>query len=250
MKKLQDNKSPGNDLITGYWYKHLSFYEQDLSSLFNQALNGRVEIPKWMAKAKTSLLSKNKETKNPKNYRPIALQNIMLKLYTSCINKFIQHHCVTNNIVTTEQAGGKKDVWGCLEQLLINKTVIDEVKSKRRSLITMWLDYQKAFDSIPHKWLIKALKLSKVPPILIKAIEHLITKWSTNVHLRTDKETIVTDEIKYLKGIFQGDSLSVILFILCLNPLSFLLNKLNGYKMGNNGNRNRNITNLFFVDDL
>jgi len=78
--------------------------------LFNQALNGRIEIPKWIAKAKTTLRSKNKETKNPKNYQPIALQNIMLKLYTSCINKFIQHHFESNNIVTTEQAGGKKDV--------------------------------------------------------------------------------------------------------------------------------------------
>ena len=29
-----------------------------------------------------------------------------------------------NNIVTTEQAGGKRGVWGCLEQLLINKTVL------------------------------------------------------------------------------------------------------------------------------
>ena len=84
------------------------------------------------------LLPQNDERMNPKNYRPIALQNIMLKLCTSCINQMLQNHCEMNNIVTAEQAGGKKDVWGCFEQLLIKKkTVTDEVRINSRSLITM-----------------------------------------------------------------------------------------------------------------
>ena len=40
----------------------------------------------------------------------------MFKLYTSYINTFVQQHCEINIIVTTEQAGGKRGVWGCLEQ--------------------------------------------------------------------------------------------------------------------------------------
>ena len=43
------------------------------------------------------------------------------------MNQFLQDHCQCNYVVTTEQAGGKKEVWGCLEQLLINKTVLEEV---------------------------------------------------------------------------------------------------------------------------
>ena len=68
-----------------------------------------------MAKAKTILLPKNDQTNWAKNYRPIALQNIMLKLYTGCINQFLQDHYQRSNIITVEQAGGKKEVWGCLE---------------------------------------------------------------------------------------------------------------------------------------
>ena len=60
----------------------------------------------------------------------------------------------------------------------------------------------------------------------------------------------MSDLIRYLRGIFQGDSLSVLLFILAVNPLSFLLNKLKGYKMGSSSNRNTNITHLFFLNDL
>ena len=50
----------------------------------------------------------------------------MLKLHTSCMNQLLQHHCNINSIITTKQAGGKKDVCGCLEQLLIIKTILEE----------------------------------------------------------------------------------------------------------------------------
>ena len=78
----------------------------------------------------------------------------MYKIYTGCLNGFLQDHCERNNIITNEQAAGKKGVWGCTEQLLINKTILKEVKRLRRNLVTVWLDYQKAFDSVPHSWMI------------------------------------------------------------------------------------------------
>ena len=124
------------------------------------------------------------------------------------------------------------------------------MKTNRRSLVTMWLDYQKSLWQHSTQMAYQSPWTCKSPSNLINALKHLITKWSTKVHLKTRSNNIVTEEIKYSKGIFQGDSLSVILFILCVNPLSFLLNKMNGYKMGGNGNRDQNITNLFFVDDL
>ena len=203
-----------------------------------------------MAKAKTILFPKNDQTNWAKNYRPIALQNIMLKLYTGCINQFLQDHCQRSTIIIAEQAGGKKEVWGCLEQLLINKTMLEEVTENHRSLITMWLDYQKTFDSVPHKWLIKALELAKVPEKVITAIKTLMKKCSTNVNIQSEATSIESQPVQYLREIFQGDSPSVLLFMLSVNPLSYLLNKLQGYRTSENGNRNQNILHLFFVDDL
>ena len=45
---------------------------------------------------------------------------------------------------------------------MISKAILKEVKNRCCSLIIMWLDYQKAFDSVLHKGLIKALELAKV----------------------------------------------------------------------------------------
>ena len=45
VNKMQDGKSPGNDLIVGYWYKHLTFYRHALIHLFDQTLNGQQQLP-------------------------------------------------------------------------------------------------------------------------------------------------------------------------------------------------------------
>ena len=119
------------------------------------------------------------------------------------------------------------------------------IKRKKNALY-IWLDYKKAFDSVPHSWLIKSLKLAKVPSTIIKAIERLTETWSMNAYLLTSKENITTDEIKYKKGILQCDALSVILFILSVNPSSFLLNRAEGFEI----TEEKSLNHVFFVDDL
>ena len=115
-------------------------------------------------------------------------------------------------------------------------------------MYTVRLDYQKAFDSVTHKWLLRSLQLAKVPIQLLSAIENLTKHWATIASLNGTNESVITDIIKYQNGIFQGDTLSVLLFVLCLNPLSFLLKNLKGYSYGKS--RNHTLTHNFFVDDL
>ena len=172
----------------------------------------------------------------------------MYKLFTSCLNLFLTDHVQSNNIITPEQAGGKRGVWGTTEQLLANKNIMKEVKSLRRSLTAVWLDYKKAFDSVSHSWLIYALKLANVPLDIINAISNLTNCWYAILNLQGKNESLMSEVIRFLKGIFQGDSLSVLLFVLSLNPLSFILKKEKGYLLGK-----RKIvkhTHNFFVDDL
>ena len=92
------------------------------------------------------------------------------------------------------------------------------------------------------------MKLAKVPKKIIDAITELTKVWKTKLKLSGTHEGVITEIINFLKGIFQGDSLSVILFILSVNPLSHLLKQLKGYAAGNK--RSINITHNFFVDDL
>ena len=67
-----------------------------------------LDLPNWLTLAQTTLSPKSQDTKNAKNYRPIACLNFVYKLYTSCLNIFLQNHCQVNEIITSEQAVGKK----------------------------------------------------------------------------------------------------------------------------------------------
>ena len=45
--------------------------------------------------------------------------------------------------------------------------------------------------------------------------------WATKIILRAENETTETRIINYLTGVLQGDCLSLLLFILTVNPLYF-----------------------------
>ena len=248
VNKIHLGKSPGRDLLIGYWFKKLTFYIEPLANLYQNTFKGSTTLPDWLTLAKTILLLKNEHTQAAKNYQPIACLNLTYKLYTSCLNIFLEHHCRTNSIITTEQAGGKKGIWGTTEQLLINKNILKEAKTLKINIYTVWLDYPKAFDSVTHKWLLRSLQLAKVPIQLLSAIENLTKHWATIASLNGTNESVITDIIKYQNGIFQGDTLLVLLFVLYLNPLSFLLQNLEGYSYGKI--RNHTLTYNFFADDL
>ena len=70
--------------------------------------------------------------------------------------------------------------------------------------------------------------------------------WKTTLLLSHDKGNLISNSIDINSGIFQGDSLSPLLFCIALIPLSQQLNNTGyGYKI-----ENKVIDHLFFMDDL
>ena len=171
---MKNNGAPGNDLIRYYWIKKLSATHDVLVSEFKKTYEQADVLPLWLVTGRTILTPKNGHTKFAKNYRPIACQNIMYKIYTGILNAFIVDHCIHNDIITVEQAGGKPGSWGCTDQLLINKMILDEVRKHQRNLFMMWFDYKKAFDSVTHDWILKSLRLCQVPEKMINTIKNLM----------------------------------------------------------------------------
>jgi hypothetical protein len=68
------------------------------------------------------------------------------------------------------------------------------------------------------------------------------------VRLHTENELIETEDIKIQCGTFQGDSLSPLLFCICLSPLTEQLNRLNtGYEEHITKTK---VSHLLYTDDL
>ena len=160
----------------------------------------------------------------------------------------MSHHTNANKIIPSEHKGNASNTYGTIDQLIINKMVMDNVKLKQRNISTAWIDYKKAFDSVPHDWIIEILKIHKFDPITTKFLRKTMNKWKTSLHLNHRDGQIKTDHFSINTGIFQRDSPSGLLFILSLLPLSWLLNTSNiGYRINCQGDI---ISHLLFMDDL
>ena len=90
------------DTIIAYWVKKLSSLHVHLRNRMSDVWDGKTQLPGWLIHLKTILLAKSIETKNAKNYRPIACLNITYKLFTGILNQFLEDHCLANSIIAVE----------------------------------------------------------------------------------------------------------------------------------------------------
>ena len=94
----------------------------------------------------------------PKNYRPISVTPILCRLLETIVREVIVQHIKTNDIIINQQYGFREKR-GCVLQLL---TVLDKLVTSLENgnpVDMIYLDTQKAFDSVPHKRLIKKIKM-------------------------------------------------------------------------------------------
>ena len=203
--------------------------------------------PEWLVEGTTNLLPKKEETWIPKNYRPIACLPTTFKILTSVITDRLYNHQENESIMTPEHRGEKKDCYGCKDQLMINNVILEHCKKKKKNLSTAWIDYKKAFDRVPHSWILACLRMYKINPVLTTFIEVSMRQWKTNMVLVHESGVLEIGPISIKRGIFQGDSLSPLLFTMSLYPLSWELWKIRyGYQL----DKQTKINHLFYVDDL
>merc|ERR1719452_293298 len=214
-------------------------------------LSGEEAAPQWLSEGLTRLLPKNADTHLPNKYRPICCLPTTYKLLTAILSERLYDHLSDNDLLSEQQKGCIKDCFGTKDQLLLNKAILENCRKRATNLSMAWLNYQKAYDSVPYSWIQKCLQHYGVSKNITSFIADSMTKWKTKLCLKHEKGEIIIRDVHIKRGIFQGDSLSPLLFCLCINPLSRLLNsKDNGYNMNPRGQESQKIGHLLYMDDL
>ena len=112
------------------------------------------------------------------------------------------------------------------DQLLIDKVVsrVAQVKKAKG-----WIDYWKAYDMVPHSWIVEMLETVKMADNVNDLLCGRMSNWKTGLMSNGD----VWGEVRTKHEIFQRDSLSPLLLVLVMIPLTMLLKDQNiGYKLG------------------
>ena len=156
LNTLDTSKSPGPD---GLYPRPLAEMAEQLAepfqALFSTSLEEGILPQGWKDGNVTPMFKKGKKHQ-PGNYRPVSLTSILCRVMEKLARNEILEHLINNNLLSTFQHGFIK-ARSCTTQLL---AVLDDWTDgieHGENGDAIYLDYAKAFDTVPHKRLLTKL---------------------------------------------------------------------------------------------
>ena len=242
VKYLPNWKAAGPDGVYNFFIKRCTTLHEHLYRIVRDICLSGLEQEAWFYRGITYLIPKGVPLRGS-DFRPITCMSNLYKLTTKCVTRVMNLEVSRRQLLAENQLGTVAQVQGAKEQALLNIAINQEHKN---SLMTTWIDVNKAFDSVDHVYLIECIKRLNFPPWILAFLRSIISKWE--IAIRSGREEILHKKIE--RGILQGDSLSPLLFVLCIDPLSRKLNGLFPKVSVSTENGMHTTNHLLFVDDL
>ena len=207
---MKDNKSPGPDGISIEFYKRFfDIISDELLLLYNDIFDND-ELCYTQYQAIIRLIYKKGERRDIKNWRPISLQNVDMKIISKILAERLKK--TLSDIIHVDQQG-------CIPGRFIGQNVRliqDIINEKDDDSVMIFLDQEKAFDRVEWKWLMMTLRHFGFGEKFIKWIR-IIYKHPKSAILTNG---YLSNYFELSRGIRQGDALSALLYIIQAEPLA------------------------------
>ena len=203
---LKNNKSPGLDGLPGEFYK---CFWSDISALFYEVLIcvfDRKEMSFSQRMAAISLIYKKDEKNDLKNYRPLSLTNVDYKIIASIFARRLQN-CIDKLIGKEQSAYIKGRYIGDNARLILD--IFHYCEEFNENGILLFLDFEKAFDSVEWNFLFKTLTKFNFGENFITWMQILYN----NPIFRVKNNEWISKICKMGRGIRQGCPISALLYL-------------------------------------
>lgn len=219
IQDTKNGKAAGRDLI---FYEHIKSTIPILMNfwlrLFNFILNHGQIVTTWHMSITKVLFKGKGDINDPNSYRGIALNSTVYKILTKLVS--VRLRDFGKDSIPQQQ-------FGFMEGRSVHDAtsyLLDDVRNsiysaKRKFVFAVFVDYTKAFDSVP-RWVI----LEKLASIGVAGqMARLLVSILQNNIIQVDDGIQLSEEIHQNMGLLQGDALSPLLFILLTAELPGLI---------------------------
>lgn len=211
IKKMKNGKSPGPGGLPIELLKHAPDSLIDiLQVIFNKCLIGGEEPPKEWKLAHLTSIHKKGSKKECKNYRGISVIATVGRLYGRILKERLE-----DNITIEEEQSGFTAGRSCVDNIFSIKQTIEKLKTRNREIHLIFIDLEKAYDTVPVGNLYRILESSSISSYYIAAIKNLYTDGKTQIKVGGK----LSQPIQPTKGLRQGCCLSPTLFKIYINGI-------------------------------
>nr|CAI5855303.1 unnamed protein product [Callosobruchus analis] len=210
IKNMRNNKSPGVDEIPSELWK------ADIEKTIDLILPSIKDI--WIQEVLPTEWNNGIIIKIPKkgdredccNWRGVTLLCSINKILASVIHQRI--YSKVEEQLRNEQAGFRKGK-SCIDQIATATIIIEQTLEMNSKLMMVFIDFEKAFDSVNHHQLWNILEHFGLPQKIINLIKAMYNQATCQIF----HKGYLSNKILLGKGLKQGCVLSPILFNISLD---------------------------------